>query len=104
MSQGHKGVTVIASVFVTFVFGYSAFVPVGALRGAPRSEARSGAIRGRVELRKAPTPVERRPPVADVGAPAARDLPDLLRSVVYLESAPRGAFETTAGGHAIMDQ
>ena len=89
----------MASVFVTFVFGCSAFESLGA-----RSAPRSGAIRGRVELRKAPTPVERRPSVTELGAPSARDLPDLLRSVVYLESAPRGAFETSEGGHAIMDQ
>jgi plastocyanin len=28
----------------------------------------------------------------------------LVRSVVYLESAPRGAFESGDGGHATMDQ
>ena len=33
-----------------------------------------------------------------------RDLPDRLKSVVYLESAPRGAFEQTPPGHAVMDQ
>jgi plastocyanin len=27
-----------------------------------------------------------------------------VRSVVYLESAPRGAFETSESGHAVMDQ
>ena len=36
--------------------------------------------------------------------PTPRDLPDLVRSVVYLESAPRGAFETNEGGRAVMDQ
>ena len=66
--------------------------------------ARNGAIRGRVELRRVATAMERRPGVADLGTPAARDMPDLLRSVVYLESAPRGAFETGDGGHAAMDQ
>jgi plastocyanin len=66
--------------------------------------ARPGAIRGRVELRRPPAAAERRPGVADLGTPAARDMPDLLRSVVYLESAPRGAFETNDGGHAVMDQ
>jgi plastocyanin len=70
----------------------------------PIVAARNGVIRGRVELRKTPTPVERRPPVSELGSPAARDLPDLLRSVVYLESAPRGAFETNEAGHAVMDQ
>src|SRR5262249_16907941 len=59
---------------------------------------------GRVELRRPPTPVERRPGVSDLGTPAARDLPDLLRSVVYLESAPRGAFEVNETGRAVMDQ
>ena len=68
------------------------------------SAARNGTIRGRVDLRRPTAPVERRPGVADLGSPAPRDLPNLLRSVVYLESAPRGAFETEEGGHAIMDQ
>src|SRR5712692_892400 len=66
--------------------------------------ARAGAIRGRVELRRVVAPIERRPGVADLGTAAARDIPNLLRSVVYLESAPRGAFETSEGGRAVMDQ
>jgi plastocyanin len=48
--------------------------------------------------------MERRPGVADLGMPAGRGVPDVRRSVVYLESAPRGAFETSEGGHAVMDQ
>ena len=70
----------------------------------PTIAARNGSIRGRVELRRVVTPVERRPGVADLGMAPARDIPDLLRSVVYLEAAPRGAFETIGGGRAIMDQ
>src|SRR3954462_7026913 len=70
----------------------------------PLAAARPGNIRGRVELRRVATPIERRPGVADLGTPAGRDTPNLLRSVVYLESAPRGAFETNEGGHAVMDQ
>jgi plastocyanin len=66
--------------------------------------ARPGSIRGRVDVRRAASPAERRPGVADLGAPAARDLPDLLRSVVYLESAPRGAFESGDSGRFVMDQ
>jgi len=51
--------------------------------------ARAGTIRGRVELRRAAGPFERRPNVADLGASSAvRDLSDRLRSVVYLDSAP----------------
>jgi len=69
---------------------------------------RPGTIRGRVELRHVPAPVERSPSVAEFGAPnsvaATRDLQDRARSVVYLESAPRGAFEQSEPGHAVMDQ
>jgi plastocyanin len=72
---------------------------------APRATAaRNGSIHGRVELRRTPVPVERRPSVAELGSPAPRDMPDLMRSVVYLESAPRGAFESGDGDHAVMDQ
>jgi plastocyanin len=66
--------------------------------------ARPGSIRGKVELRRIAPAVERRPGVADLSLAATRDVPDRLTSVVYLESAPRGAFEQTEGGHAVMDQ
>jgi plastocyanin len=66
--------------------------------------ARNGTIRGRVELRHPPQPVERRPNVSDLGSAGPRDVPDLLRSVVYLESAPRGAFDAPEGGRVVMDQ
>jgi plastocyanin len=86
-----------ALVFVSFVALVSSMPGrVGA--------ARPGAIRGRVELRRIATAAERRPGVAELGTPSPRDVPDLVRSVVYLESAPRGAFDTNDGGHAVMDQ
>lgn len=67
--------------------------------------ARNGSIRGRVELARVRPPVERRPAVADPGAPAGfADISDRLLSVVYLESAPRGAFEQVEPGRAVMDQ
>jgi plastocyanin len=91
---------VVGAMFVALVsFVLSARSEPGA---APA--ARNGMIRGRVELRRPAAPVERRPGVADLGSPAARDLSDRLRSVVYLETAPRGAFEATEPGHAVMDQ
>ena len=74
------------------------------MRPPTLAAARPGAIRGRVELRRPATAAERRPSVADLGTPTGRDLPNLLRSVVYLESAPRGAFETSDGERAVMDQ
>jgi hypothetical protein len=43
-----------------------------------------GAIRGRVELTHVAQTTERRPGVADLGAPLDRDLPDRRKSVVYL--------------------
>ena len=64
----------------------------------------NGAIRGRVEIRRVVTPMERRPGVAELGTPPGRGVPDLRRSVVYLESAPRGAFEPSEAGRAVMDQ
>jgi plastocyanin len=77
-------------------------LPLSAGRAA--HAARPGTIRGRVELRRPPTAADRRPTVTELGTPAGRDVPDLLRSIVYLDSAPRGAFETSDGGHAVMDQ
>jgi plastocyanin len=89
------------------VFGIASAVSALTLDGPHPSAAglaRTGSIRGRVDLRQPPTPTPRRPAVQDLGTPAPRDLPDLLRSVVYLESAPRGAFETSESGRAVMDQ
>ena len=68
------------------------------------SAARPGVIRGRVDVRRVVSPADRRPGVADLGMPRVRDVPDLRRSVVYLESAPRGAFESNESGRAVMDQ
>jgi plastocyanin len=64
----------------------------------------SGGIRGRLDIRKLAKPIERRPDAAATGAAAPRDLPDLRRGVVYLESAPRSAFDEREPGHAVMDQ
>ena len=66
--------------------------------------ATRGVIRGRVELRRRLAASERRPNVSDLGTPNRRDLPDRMRSVVYLETAPRGAFEQTNTGRVVMDQ
>jgi plastocyanin len=83
-------------VVVSFVFFES--------HSARLHAARNGTIRGHVDLRRVLPPIERRPGVADLGTAAERGVDDRLRSVVYLESAPRGAFETDEGGHAVMDQ
>jgi plastocyanin len=53
----------------------------------------------------APVPnAEARPNVGELGMPRSRDAVDRRRVVVYLEQAPRGAFEELAGGRARMNQ
>ncbi len=47
---------------------------------------------------------DRRPNVSDVGAGTHHDLPDRTRSVVYLETAPLGAFAQSDAGRAVMNQ
>jgi plastocyanin len=71
---------------------------------AAQGGGRIGALRGRVDVAQIARRVERRPSVSEFGAPRERDLPDLRRSVVYLESAPRGAFDQVEPGRAAMDQ
>ena len=90
-----------AAVFIACVAALVSVLPPRAiLRGA-----RNGAIAGRVELRRVASPAERRPTVADFGTPAAAlDISDRLKSVVYLDSAPRGAFEQVETPRAVMDQ
>jgi plastocyanin len=75
-----------------------------AVRPSITVSAAGGSIRGRVEIRHAAPVPERRPNVAALGSPADADLSEGRKSVVYLESAPRGAFEQIEPGHAAMDQ
>ena len=60
-------------------------------------------IRGRVSIAQLP-PNEARPNVGDLGMPRPRDAADRRRSVVYLEEAPRGAFEELTGGRSRINQ
>ena len=68
------------------------------LRGAP------GTIRGRVEVGRELHPLEPRPAVSALGMESPRDVPDRGRSVVYLATAPQGAFEGAEGPRAVLDQ
>ncbi|HEY3883944.1 MAG TPA: hypothetical protein VGL62_01960 [Vicinamibacterales bacterium] len=63
-----------------------------------------GSIRGHVDVRIAPSVPDRRPDVASLGMSDTRTPADRRRSVVYLETAPRPAFDTDEGRHARMDQ
>jgi plastocyanin len=63
-----------------------------------------GAIRGRVAFLRDERPPERRPSITELGMPAAHEAPDHRVAVVYLESAPRGAFEERPGPTVVLDQ
>jgi plastocyanin len=62
-----------------------------------------GSISGRVDVRVAPS-ADIRPDPAGLGMGVNRDSQDRRRSVVYLETAPRAAFEPGDRRHARMDQ
>jgi plastocyanin len=64
----------------------------------------TGGIRGRLVLSRTPRSNERRPEVASPGAAGPRDRPDLRTGVVYLEQAPRAAFEEPRPSRAVLDQ
>jgi plastocyanin len=66
--------------------------------------ARNGSIRGRVEIRRAVPSAAPRASLTEGGVVKAPDFTDRLRSVVYLETAPRAAFEQIDPAHAVMDQ
>jgi hypothetical protein len=63
-----------------------------------------GSVRGRVDVRREIPEDVARPSVAALGMPAPRGHADRRTSVVYLESAPRGAFEVPPPGRARLDQ
>jgi plastocyanin len=64
----------------------------------------TGGIRGRLVLTRPPRATERRPEVARPGAGSPRDADDRRTGVVYLEQAPRAAFDEPAPMRAAMDQ
>jgi plastocyanin len=70
----------------------------------PGRAAGAGSIRGRVVLQQPPPAIETRPNVSEMGMPAPRNPVSRRRSVVYLETAPRGAFEGREERRAVMDQ
>jgi plastocyanin len=75
-----------------------------ALSATALSQTPSGVIRGRVNVRRAPPQIERRPTVNDLGMHATHEQPDQRRSVVYLESAPSLAFPDIEPQRATLDQ
>jgi plastocyanin len=91
----------------TIAAGFSLWIFVALPAAAPDGvtmTAVNGTIRGRVELRHSPADLARRPNVSDVAMPRPHDPTDRRRSVVYLETAPRAAFDQREEPRAKLDQ
>jgi plastocyanin len=86
----------------------SAIVLLGGAAAAPAARTgegpAAGTLRGRVELKQPPGDLEPRPNVSGLGMPASHGRTDRRRSVVYLETAPRAAFDERDEPRAKMDQ
>lgn len=72
--------------------------------GTRTAMGQTGTIVGQVELRREVAAVARRPDIRGQGMPPARAAPARRRSVVYLQVAPREAFEGGGAGPVTMDQ
>lgn len=72
--------------------------------GTAGQPARTGSIRGRLDIRRPAPPAHPRPGVGDLGSRPRPALPDVRRGLVYLDVAPRGAFDDGDPPNAVMDQ
>ncbi len=72
---------------------------VGRAQPAP-----AGSIRGRLDIRRLVALPRPRPGVAELGGRLPVAVPDARRGLVYLDSAPRSAFDDREPGRAVMDQ
>lgn len=80
------------------------FVVAVLLAGATLAGGANGTIHGRVTLAAPPADHVRRPDPAALGMPDPHGPTDRRRSVVYLDPAPRAAFDTRDEPRARMDQ
>ena len=64
----------------------------------------TGTIRGSVDFKVAPAERDRRVNPADMAMPGQHDAADRRRSVVYLDPAPRAAFDAREEPHVRLDQ
>ena len=72
---------------------------VGRAQPAP-----AGSIRGRLDIRRLAAGPRPRPGVSELGGRAPGAAPDVRRGLVYLDTAPRSAFDDREPGRAVMDQ
>lgn len=78
-----------------------ALAPAAALTDA---QGPTGTIRGRVEIQRPVAGAGPRPNAAALGMPAPHDHGERRQSVVYLETAPRRAFDAPGEPRARLDQ
>ncbi len=93
---GRLGIWIVAAIAVVV-----AVAPAAARRGQPPP---TGAIRGRLGIQRLAAPPQPRPGVGEHGGRAGRGTADVRRGLVYLDTAPRGAFDEPEPGRAVMDQ
>jgi plastocyanin len=91
-----------ALLFISWVAAATPLLPP--LEAPVARAAATGTVRGRVDIQREQGAAERRPQVSELGMPGRRDLPDQRVAVVYLETAPRGAFEDRPGPTVVLDQ
>jgi hypothetical protein len=73
-------------------------------RAQDLTATRSGALVGRVDIRRAREATARRPSVSGLAAPQRSERPDVRSAVVYLESLPAGPLPPPAPMRARIDQ
>jgi plastocyanin len=76
----------------------------GAATSDQAAAAATGTIRGRLDIRRLASVPQPRPDVGEFGGRAPRAVPDVRRGLVYLDVAPRSAFDDGEPGRAVMDQ
>jgi plastocyanin len=92
------------AALAALIVGLGAILAGSMLVGEQGPPSANGGIRGRLDIRRLARPAEVRPDVAGLGAAAARDAADMRRGVVYLDTAPRGAFDEREPARAVLDQ
>jgi plastocyanin len=96
--------TLAAAILVGVMASAPSVPPALAHQPSAQAAAATGGIRGHLLLRRTAGGSERRPEVSEPGAGAPREPADRRRGVVYLEQAPRPAFDEGEPSRASMDQ
>ena len=85
-------------------FGLAAIAAGALLVAARPAAAASASIFGRVEVSRESASAAGRPRVAALGMAPAVEAPERRQTVVYLEEAPRPAFDEPERAHVVLDQ